>query len=800
MLHSPEMLADRRLAAHRRLRFFVTCLLSAGRAHRKLPPKKSKAREATSLRASTVRTMILRPLPSRAPILPGIIVAALALCSPIVPIHAQDAVNRLSEVVVEAQAESPDEERVQAPFLPDVQQTRINTGKKTSVIDFDKMPQVQTDNYRQAFSQTPGLLVSELSNPSLLSVGSRGIGDPHETQNLLVLKDGIPFVLDMFGYPTVYYVPPFEAIDRLEFVRGGASLLYGPQPSGSLNYVTHLPRRDRPFGAFLQQTFGSDDLLSTYVSFDGTVDRLGYLGYFSRRSGDTFREENGDFETLGGSFKLVFTPHEATQVAGKGRESVADSSTTRIIFNFDAFSADSGEPGGLTFATGPRTLNYNENRNATQNLFDRVRIERYQPSITLEHEFQPGTMMTATAYGGYVSRFSKRQQGTGFGLLPAGSSADNNLIQLQEFYTAGADARLRHDWSWGANTNTLTAGGTFFYSDSPFTTRRGNTPDAEDGELRQDVDRESTYGAVFAENKFTFGPLSIVPAVRLDFIAQSIDEKLNLGTGETLTPTSELSQDSYLEVVPLVALGLEYDFGANTEAYFNVAQGYKPKTYSDAVPLGTNDTISENLEPGETWTYELGVRGTPQPWLTFDTSLFLIDYDGRFGRVGNNLQNVGRSINRGWDISTEVDLVKAIDTARGSNFAETFGSFSLYANVEFLDAEFVSGPLDGRVPQYAPDYLLRTGAIYRWRDRVKVALMGTMVDEHFADDGNGPDYYVPGYSVWDLTAEAKVYKDHVRVLAGINNLFDQDYYSRIRSNGIDPAYRRNYYAGFSFAF
>ena len=270
----------------------------------------------------------------------------LLFCNAITSADAQEAVSRLSEVVVEAEAESQDEERIQAPFLPDVQQTRINAGKKTSVIDFDKMPQVQTDNYRQAFSQTPGLLVSELSNPSLLSVGARGIGDPHETQNLLVLKDGIPFVLDMFGYPTVYYVPPFEAIDRLEFVRGGASLLYGPQPSGSLNYVTHLPQRDRPLAAFAQQTFGSDELLSTYVSFDGTVNRLGYLGYFSRRSGETFREENGDFETLGGSFKLVFTPQSAT----------------RLIFNFDAYSADSGEPGGLTFETGARALNYNANR------------------------------------------------------------------------------------------------------------------------------------------------------------------------------------------------------------------------------------------------------------------------------------------------------------------------------------------------------------------------------------------------------------------------------------------------------
>ena len=145
------------------------------------------------------------------------------------------------------------EGKIEEPYLPDVYGTRIYSGKKTSVIDFDKMPQIQTDNYRQALSQTPGLIVSELSNPALLSLGSRGIGDPHETQNLLVTKDGIPYVSDLFGYPTVYYAPPFESIDRIEFIRGGASLLYGPQPAGVLNYVTHMPRRDRPWSLSIQQ-------------------------------------------------------------------------------------------------------------------------------------------------------------------------------------------------------------------------------------------------------------------------------------------------------------------------------------------------------------------------------------------------------------------------------------------------------------------------------------------------------------------------------------------------------------------
>ena len=82
---------------------------------------------------------------------------------------------------------------------------------------------------------------------------------------------------------------------------------------------------------------------------------------------------------------------------------------------------------------------------------------------------------------------------------------------------------------------------------------------------------------------------------------------------------------------------------------------------------------------------------------------------------------------------------------------------------------------------------------------MKVALLGTFVDDHFgANDNEDPRFRIPAYMTWDLTLEAKVYKDYLSVMAGINNLFDEDYYARVRSDGIDPAYGRN--MRFSLAF
>ena len=706
---------------------------------------------------------------------------------------------KLPTVVVTGESQA--DATVQPAFLPAVEGARIYSGKKTTVIDFDALPLIQSDNYRQAFTKTPGLLVSEMPNPAFLNLGSRGVGDPHESQDIMVLRDGIPFAMDLIGYPTVYYAPPLTSVDRLEFIRGGASLLFGPQPAGALNYVTHQPRRDRAFAARIDQVFGSDSMYSTYTSVEGTSGRVGYLGYLDHRQGDSFRDVNSDYRVTGGTFKLVLDADRET----------------RWTLGFDAFNGDSGEPGGLTFGTaapaGGAVFNYGANRNATQHAFDRVRVERYAPSLTLEHEINPATRVEARAWGGYSQRFSRRETDTAFGTQAAVPVADgdgnrDNLLTLHEYYFFGTDARTRHDWTAWEYDHTLTAGFTTYYSEAPFSVRRGEAPTAEDGALRQQSRRGTAYGAIFAENKFTFAKLSVVPAVRIETIHQHITELVNDGTGEVATPKAALSRDAYVEIVPLLALGLAYDLGRGHEAYANVSEGYKAKTFTDAVPLGTADTVSGNLDPAHSWTYELGLRGAPQPWLIYDASVFMIDYDNRFGRVGANIQNVGRSINQGVDLALEVDLLGLYDARSGGQPRDRDLSFNLHGNLELLEARFESGPLAGLTPQYAPDHVLRAGATLRSKRWGRLGLMGTFVDDHWANDNNGlfapanPDSsgFIPAYMVWDLTAELRLYKETVSLLAGVNNLLDEDYFSRVRPDGIQPAYGRNYYVGVSVKF
>jgi len=708
-------------------------------------------------------------VPSRCPLL-------LALLVGVSRVAASDVDPRESIRLPEEQVVG---ERPSMPFLPPVEGTAIYDGKKTTVTEPEALPRVVNENYRQLLYRTPGLLLSEETTP-LLSLGYRGL-EPHRAQFTQVLKDGIPIHADMLGYPEAYYTPPFDALDRIEFLRGGASLLYGPQPGGALNFVTRRPPHDRRASAETAHTFGSDAFYSTYNALAGTVDRLGYYVYYYQRQGDGFRDSNSDFGQYSGSAKLLYD-------AGR---------LGRFTLNFDGYSEEHGEPGGLARSPGPDAAVFSADRDATTRRFDRFRLQRFMPWLRWEHDLGPATALQLTTWGGYYSRWSKRQRGGGFGTRPSGPNATTNAIELQEFYTAGAETRLRHDWRAFEQTHTLSGGVLYYRAGSPRTDERGTTPDADEGELRNDALRRSNYLALFAEQRFVFGRLSLIPGVRLENIWQSVRERVNVDKTEKGVPLADEAEHDFQ---PLVALGVVYAIRPQIEVYGNVSGAYRPKVFTQAVSRSPTQTVAGDLAPGQSWQYEIGFRGAPMAGIDWDTSLFYLDFSDQIGVVaGKNgpdvIDNVGRSRHRGWEGALELGLVTLYDAWAGRDLATRFGDVSLYGTAMLLDAEFIRGPFEGNRPQYAPGHLVRSGLRYRWRDRLKVGLLATVVDRHFADDSNDPERRIPAYHVWDLTMEGMVYRDLVALHVGINNLFDENYYARIRSDGIDPAYRRNFYGG-----
>ncbi len=710
---------------------------------------------------------------------------------------AKPKVVRLEQVEVQADYDV----QTRLPFLPDVEGTRINAGKRTSNIDAHYLPEMKDDNWRQLTATTPGLVVPDESTP-LPSFAYRGF-DPHRLQSFQVLEDGIPIQADMIGYPEAYYLPPTYPMETMEFIRGGAALMYGPQPAGAINFVMRKPPLDKKFTAESITMGGSFDYISSFNAVGGTVDRVGYYGWFNHRQSQGFREANSQYDLNNGNLTMALdadTPH-------------------RWYFKLNGYEECHGEPGGLRLNndTVRTPVNYNVDRNATSRFNDEIQLNRYAVSAIHESEFSDDLFFSYRVWFDYYRRWSRRQKDGGFGTLP---TSQKNQIEYQGFYTWGMEPRWRWDWDLGGESQTLTAGFMIYNTTSPRTDQEGLTPTSNTGQIKNQSDRSVWYAPFFVENKFTVGDLSIVPGFRMENIWQSVDLKIDQEKSAAGQPLGTQNQNNF---VPLIGLGVDYALPKDTTVYANVSEAYRPPTFAQAVPTGPNLRVSGNLEEGTVWNYEAGIRGMPTDWLTFDTSGFCVDYSNQIGETAAGGQNIvsnsGRSRVYGWDFLLQLDLIGIADGIAHQNmvwedpksgqsggiagWAQEYGALYFYTALTLQNGNFINGANEGKTPQYLSNYVYKTGLVYDWQSKVKASFLGTYVGHSYASDNNltGADSrFIPAYNLWDLTLEAKLWNEYVSLVGGINNLFDKQYYSRIRGDGIDPAMPRNWYAGLKIIF
>jgi len=663
----------------------------------------------------------------------------------------------------------PDVEAVRLPSLfPSlpVYEGQIREGKKVTTSEPAELPSLPNNNYRQALAEVPGLLVSEVNNESWASLTFRGLGDPHESFNLLVLRDGLPVAPDLYGYPAAYYAPAHAALEGIDFYRGGSALLFGPQPAGALNYRLRRAKDPRTSAAtgLHGQVLAQGGSFGQYNFFGEALGQLGQdlsgLLSFHSRGQQGFREANNQTS--------IVNPRMNFRVALSGQQEVqVDLDHYRGVFD---------EPGGLARLPGAGLLSLDEPRQVTLR-HDELQIDRDAVVLRWLKDWSERSQSVLELWTNEMRRESFRQNLGGapsFGGVPLAST---NTIQLQNFWGRGFDFRqqLNHKAFSVQQVATMTVQGRQI--ESIFRQSQGATVHARSGVLQRDLDRKTGVLAVAAENAFRFSRFSLTPGVRFEEIHQSVGEKLNTLSSDPLRQTANNQK------VWLGGIGFEAPVTDSSAVYANFSQGYKPPSFQDTVPLLVSDTISEDLGEAKVFSSEIGIRGSNEV-AEFDVSVFNIDYSNIFGRVGTNFQNIGRSRHQG------------IDGLVGFFISPRLRGFASYS---FLDAQFVSGSQTGKTPQYAPEHIVRAGLTFIYNLKTRFRLQGQYVSGHFGDDGNSPNFRLGERTVFDLAAEHRlpidVMNGQAQMIWGVQNIFDQAEPSRVRSNGYEPALPTSFYGG-----
>ncbi len=668
--------------------------------------------------------------------------------------------------------------------LPDQSGTLIFAGKLGDIAVLDNIPPVPSRNLRVALSDIPGLLVSEVSNGSWASLSYRGLGEPHESWNILTLQDAMPAVPDMYSYPAAYFIPPLEVVERVEFIRGASGLLYGPQPGGALNYVMRGPRREAGVEGQARVTLGSWDARQGLASLAASDGRFAADGFVQYAEGDGPRRVNSD--------------HEQTTARLRGHY-LGERVTATLALDY--YQGRFGEPGGLTSARAEA------DRRDGSTPRDRARLERFAPTLAIDWQAGDNTQVTARAFYSRFERESWRQAGGSFGQV----TPDANVLirQLQIFDTAGIDLRARHDFG-SARQHSLTIGVLGHTSDAPVFVDKGASNadfNGTAGALAR-AERSGDTAAVFGEVKLGFGNIQIVPGFRVERLRQRVVETLDLGLGSATGgapggPNGVLGNREDTQTVALYGIGVTWDASPTLRFVANASRGFKPLLYNDGVTFQAGIDAAGTFDASYAFTVEGGLQAEPVPPLRIDASLFRVEFENQvgflagplpaaapFGSVGvggARRQNVGSMRNQGIDLAARLDLVGPEGLAKGDD------TLRLSTNLQLLDADFTDGAAAGFTPQYAPGHLLRSTLAWIGRDGARAALIFTSVGDQQGSDNNVADFFLPGYEVLDASVEWPI-AGGFTIGAGVNNLLDEDYAGRVRpggGGGFDPGAPRN---------
>jgi Fe(3+) dicitrate transport protein len=770
--------------------------------------------------------MLYRILLSRGTIFSGFAFGLLGIlsCSNSVFAQTQTTVSQAVEVVGQpVPSPSPEDTRPKLNhIMREVSGTQITVTKKATVIKLDQQPPIENNNLQEQFTKAPGLIVSEQQNPGQFNFTYRGLGNPQESEYTLFLQDGIPLMSDWIGFPTLYYLPVPQSISEIQFIRGGSSLLYGPEPAPAVNYVTKHPLPGTPWSAYVEGTGGPDSTYSFYGAAEeanGPVE-LRMDGYYGTSDGQ--RESN--------SYNLW---------QANGYVGWRPDSNQLIAFDVHASRFDGEDSGRLTLAQ------FNEDPNQSVTPYNHNWVDRY--TVALRYEATFGDWLVQ-AKGWYTHQdIDSRAAGN---IAPDGSFPTSTVFGYEEFNNGGADVRAR--LKWGEDTmfqgSALTFGGLVYHGDAPFHRYSLDAMNAGPGFLFAprdttssnvllDQSRTADYQSFFAEGLIRLGKFHIVPSFRLDHENVEVDANV----APYFTPGSDPNRSAD-KFIPLWGIGLGNDFAGNNETYFSASSGWRPVRFFDIAGTRTAILPGDTPDPFRSLDIELGVHGTPLKGFWYDVGLFWMQFDNRIetraapggGPFDTIAVNTGNTRHRGFEGEVAYDFlapfqqfapVATADTkpdgksvAKEVKTPEPTPPFQLivFANLQVLDAEFTDSQqivpgttrtFVGNEPAYAPDVVVKGGITFKRDKCFNITFSAIHVSEQFWQDSNLgsasiPLAKIPSYTVFNLSGEFWI-RPQVRVIAGISNLGDERYYSRVFPFGggsIEPAPARTGYAGLAVAF
>ena len=707
-------------------------------------------------------------------------------------------VQNLSEVVIIAR-----KKRIfQLRRLKDFEGTSVFAGKKSEVINLNgSMANLASNNSRQIYSQIAGLNIFQNDDAGLqLNIGGRGL-DPNRSSNFNTRQNGYDISADVLGYPESYYTPPAEAIDEIQILRGAASLQYGTQFGGLVNFIMKSGNIYKPFEIVNRNTFGSNNLYTNFTSISASKNNLKTYAFINYKKGEGFRS-NSEFKSLNLFLKNEYKINNSSKISAE-------------ITYLKYIAKQAGGLTDLMFYENP----YQSNR--SRNWFG---VNWLLYNILYNYEFSDSSKISASFFGLNASRNALGFRTNRVSQIDAMEERD--LIK-GEFNNFGFEIRFLNNYKV-FNKKAMWVVGSKFYNSSN-TSEQGPGSKGKNADFNMKTEEFPFYNfqskyeypnknlSFFFENIIYINEkTSITPGLRYEYIKTESDgffKKTNRDAAgnvifDELINNSERRKRNFI----LLGLGASYKSSDSFEVYFNVSENYRSVTFADISIFNPAYMINPNISDENGSTTDIGIRGTYKKIISYDLSTFLLSYNNRIGfvqrvtsdgNVKSERGNVGDAKILGFESIIDFNISEIFLKKNKNN------SFNYFINFSFIESEYISSKepgVKGKKVEFIPKLNLKTGAKIGFKNFL-LGIQYTYLSDQFTDSSNainsnlsGIIGMIPQYDVFDLSASYSL--KEFKFESGINNLFNKKYFTRRATGypgpGIIPSSPRTIYFTIQF--
>ncbi len=659
--------------------------------------------------------------------------------------------------------------------LPEVKGTYLYAGKKTEVITLDKMDVNLVDNNpRQLFSKIPGVFVYETDGTgNQVNIAARGL-DAHRSWEMNVRHNSIMTNSDLYGYPASHFNAPTESIDHIELVRGSGALQYGAQFGGMVNYITREADSTKKFSFESQNAAGSYGLFNTYNAAGGKINRLQYYAYFNYRKSDGYRD-NSEYNYKAAHLHLTYE--------------ISSRLKARIEYNYMRYINHLN--GGLTdaqFEENPRQFTRNRNYYSPT---------IHVPSIQLDYTINKNTTLNFTSSAILGSRNSVQF----IALSTVADTINSSLhtynprqVDIDYYNSYAQELRMRHDYHLLSKTGTLVSGIRYIHNNlireqlGKGTTGSDYDLTLTDPQWGRDLTFKTSNVSVFLENMVR---VTEQLTATTGFRFENGDTKMR-GFIKNYDPT-ELPVN-IAHRFTLLGGGLQYTFKNNIQLIANWAQAYRPVIFADIIPATVFNKVDKHIKDAFGYNAELGVRGKIKNYLSFDITLFQLDYNNRNGNIvltdgaGQTYfyrTNTGDSRSRGVESYIELQPIKWLTSYRSS------WQLSIFTSTAYIDARYKRGiiavnsvntDITGKRVETTPQWISRNGIQVRYK-KLSTTIQYSYVGSAYADalntvkpNASGTVGLVPAYQLvdWNFTYR---FNTRYKIKLLMNNIFNKQYFT-----------------------